>query len=716
MAKKLDLAELNKRYQDGEACDSELFSEQRSNVLLVAGEHYTKFGSKFWNKLRDNRQINPDQKLRLTKNHTQKITKTYKNNITSYAPWVSPVPKNENELQDRKAAELNKAVWEDMKDRQKLKKKVREWVGDYIDIGECFVKVYFDPNAGEIVGYDQKLDDQGNPVFEMTDDGQPVLDETGQPKPTPGNPVFKGEIKFERFYGFNVLRAQSAKSMDDSPYVIVRKMSAISELMEIIGDDEDKKKALTESSKDTFIVFNGTNGEYTKSKDEILVAEHFIKPCMDYPNGYFYIHTPHGILFEGELPFGIFPVLYVGFDEHATTPRARSIIKVIRPYQAEVNRSASKIAEHQVTLGDDKIVFAAGSKVTHGGQLPGVRGIAVSGPPPTVISGRSGDQYLGYMNSQIDEMYKVSNVFEDTEESKANMEPLALLWRSIRHKKKFSLYAEKFEDFLVEICETALALAKEYYTDAHLIPAIGKREYINISEFKSQDKLCYMIKVVARGDDVETQMGKQIQMNQVLQYVGKQLKPEDIGRMLRAMPFMDGEEAFSDLTLDFDNATNVLLALDRGEQVSAEESDNHPYMIKKLTNRMRQGDFKLLSPQIQANYAKLKSEHDAIEAFMQDKVQNAKSGYIPTGGYMVTCDFYVNDPADPSKTKRAKLPYESMDWLLKRLEEQGSSLQRLEGMQTSMLAGIAGQMKADQGQMGPAPAMDQGGMGARGPQ
>lgn len=706
MAKKLDLAELNKRYQEGESCDSELFSEQRSNVLLVAGEHYTKLGSKFWNKVRDNRQINPDQKLRLTKNHTQKITKLYKNNITSHAPWVSPVPKNDNELQDRKAAELNKAVWEDMRDRQKLKKKVREWVGDYIDIGECFVKVYFDPNAGEIRGYEQEIN---------AETGEPEFDEMGQP--VKGKPLFTGEIKFERYYAFNAMRAPSAKSMDDSPYIILRKMSAISDLMAIVGEDEDKKKALQESSKDTFIVFSGTNGEYTKSKDEILVCEQYIKPCLDYPNGYFYIHTPHGILFEGELPSGIFPVLYVGFDEHATTPRARSIIKVIRPYQAEVNRSASKIAEHQVTLGDDKIVFSAGSKVTHGGQLPGVRGIAVSGPPPAVIPGRSGEQYLGYMNSQIDEMYGVANLREDAEEVKAGVEPMAQLWSAIRDKKKFSIYGEKFEDFLKEICETALAYAKFYYDDSHLVPAIGRREYINIAEFKSQEKLCYQIKVEARGDDVETQMGKQLQLNTILQYAGKTMDKSDIGRMLRSMPFMNGEEAFGDLTLDYDNATNVILALDRGEAVSANESDNHPYMIKKLVHRMRQGDFRLLDPLIQANYVRLKSEHEAIEAFLQDKIQNAKSGYIPTGGYMVTCDFYVNDPMDPSKTKRAKLPYESMEWLLKRLEEQGSSLERLEGMQSSMLAGIAGQMGAGMGQMAP-PMLpqDRGGMGAMGPQ
>jgi hypothetical protein len=56
-----------------------------------------------------------------------------------------------------------------------------------------------------------------------------------------------------------------------------------------------------------------------------------------------------------------------------------------------------------------------------------------------------------------------------------------------------------------------------------LIPAIGKSEYINIPEFKNADDLCHRIKVQARADDIESQMGKQLTLNHFLQYAGSNI-------------------------------------------------------------------------------------------------------------------------------------------------------------------------------------------------
>lgn len=685
--KKLTFEELSQRYQEAESCDSELFAEQRSNCLLVAGDHYNKKGSRFWSRIRDNKQLSSEQKIRLTKNHIQKICKTYVNNITSYAPGVAIAPKNAKELSDKKTAELYQAVWDDLKARHKLRKHVRAWAKDFIDIGECFVKVFFDPNKGKITHYEAATDENGEPIIEGVDP------QTGQPQYKKGKPVYAGDILFERFFAFNVLRDPGAKSLDESPYLILRKMTPIADLKKMVGDDEDKLKLIQGSTKDTYIVFEGTTGEYKKSEHQALVLEHYIRPCPDYPNGYFFITTEHGILFEGELPFGVFPVKYCGFDEIPTSPRSRSIIKTLRPYQAEVNRTASKIAEHQVVLGDDKILVQAGTKLQPGGSLPGVRGVQYSGAAPVVLQGRTGEQYVPYMTGQIEEMYQVANVVEDSEERNQNADPFAMLWASVRNKKKFSMYAEKFEELLVEVTETALELAQHYYTEAHLIPAIGRREYINIAEFKKADKLCYLIKAEPRTEDIDSQMGKQLQINHVLQYVGNQLKPEDIGLILRSMPFMDQEQAFSQLTINYDNAQNLILALDRGEFPETRMYNDHEYMLKWLNHRQNLGDYELLPENVKANYEQKLKEHEGYLAFQQDKLMNAQSGYIPVDGYLVTCDFYVPDPSNPMKTRRVRLPYSSVDWLIKRLEEQGKPLEMLENMSLNVAAGIAGQMQ-----------------------
>lgn len=700
-----DIAELNKLYSDAESVDADLFAEQKSNVRLVIGDHYTNKNSRFWNRIRDAKQITNEQKIRLTKNHIQKICKTYLNNVVSHAPGVAVTAKNESELQDMKAAELNESVWQDLKERNKLRAKIRQWAKDYIDIGEVVVKAFWDPSAGELKGFEAEVerDDQGEPIRDEMGNVIPVMDENGQMVQS-NKAVFSGAIVYERFFAFDSLRDPGAKNWDECKVVILRKMVPIPDLKAKVGSDPDKLKMIQESSQNTYQVFDGASGSYRETKDQCMVREYFYRKCAEYPQGYFYITTESGILFEGELPFGIWPIKYAGFDEVATSPRSRSIIKVCRPYQAEINRSASKIAEHQVTLGDDKLLIQSGTKITHGGTLAGVRGIQYSGTPPGILQGRSGEQYLAYMQSQILEMYQASNVNEDSQETtNANTEPYTMLYRSIRNKKKFSLYGMKFEEFLVDICETSLELAKNYYTDDMLIPAIGKREMVNMAEFRNANKLCYTVKVEPQVDDIETKMGKQLAMTQVIQYVGKELGKDAIGRIIRAMPFVNEDEAFNDLTIDYDNSVNDILALDRGEYPEMNPEENHVYIIKRLTQRMKQSDFKFLPLQIKMNYQRCRAEHEMIEVMQKRQILAAQADFIPTGGYLVTCDFYVNDPSDPARTRRARLPYQSVDWLIKRLGDQGMSLQSLEGMQQSALAEMGGMLKSGQGQGMPAP-------------
>ena len=118
--KKLKHVDLVALYKSGESADSALYAEQRSNLMLVNGNHYSRKNSRFWNRVRDDRGLSNDQKIRITKNHIQRICKIYENNILSYAPSVSVLPKNDTELQDQKAAELNNSVWQDFKSRHKL--------------------------------------------------------------------------------------------------------------------------------------------------------------------------------------------------------------------------------------------------------------------------------------------------------------------------------------------------------------------------------------------------------------------------------------------------------------------------------------------------------------------------------------------------------------------------------------------------------------------
>lgn len=423
---KKTINELNEVYREADECDKDLRAEQRTNIQLVAGDHYNRQGSRYWNRIREAKQIAPEQRIRLTKNHIAKITKIYRNAIQTHSPGVTIIPKNETELQDQKAAELHSLVWEDIKDRHNINKKIRTWVKDFIEIGEVICKVFWDPNAGVQVGWQAAVDELGEPVVDpMT--GEYTQSET---------PVMSGDLVFETIHGFDLRRDPTAKSMEESQFVILQKMVPIKDLKKKYEGDEEKEKFLKESDQDTFRVFEGGTGNYKKTKDLVHVREFYYRPCADYPKGYFFITTELGILEEGELPFGVWPIIYEGFDEITTSPRCHSIIKQLRPYQIEINRAASKIAEHQLTVGDDKVFLLSGSKPSSGAVRPGVRYESITGQPPIVVPGRAGDQYIPYLEKQIEEMYKVSDVFEELEEKANQLDPHSLLYRSLKQKKE----------------------------------------------------------------------------------------------------------------------------------------------------------------------------------------------------------------------------------------------------------------------------------------
>lgn len=669
---------LDSNYTSAESIDKEVFAEMRSGLLLVAGEHYAKKDSSFFRRIRDSKDLSREQKLRLVKNHTRKICQIYANNICSPNPSVGFSPKDESSTHDKKAAELNKSVWQDAVQRYKLDQKGDEWVDSYVQIGEVHVKIFWDPNKGVVSGYEQSMDEFGEPMFD--ENYMPIADET--------KPVMSGEFVFEEVYGFNLLRPPEAKSLDEAEWLGIRKMVDRDIL---IKQNPDKKAMIQEDQDETYTIFDVNKGGYEKSSKQTMVREFYYRPSQKYPNGYFYICTKNGVLSEGELPAGVFPIVTQCFDKLKTTPRGRSPIKTMRPYQAEINRAASKIAEHQITVGDDKLLIQNGTKISAGATVHGIKAVSVTGVEPKFLSGRDGSQYLAYMQANIVEMYQVMMVQEDSEFKESNVDPYTLLFRSARDKKRFQRYIKGYETFLINLAKTYLQLAKKQLPDDAAIMAFGKSEQINIQEFRSVDDICYEIKVESQADDIETKLGKQLVQNHILQYVGPQLGKDEIGKIIRQMPYVNNEEAFDDLTIDFDSATNDILALDRGERPPIGQYDSHPYMIKKLSLRMRKPDFRFLSPEIQQNYVQKITLHQEFDAKNKLELQRAEQGIIPTSGALIPVDFYKTVPNSTGGTKevKVKVPYSSIDWLIKQMEAQGVVMETLADVPEGAQAQVA---------------------------
>ena len=684
----MDGTRLRTLYQEAESASKSIHAEQRSNIRLVAGIHYQKRGSRFSAALRRVEKLTKSNQIRLTKNHIARITKHYRNEILSYAPSVTVTPKNKSERSDQKVAEISSSVWEDLKEKNKLKKLMRELCQDFIDIGEAYCLLKYDYDRGEFLGYDVDEDENG----------VPKLDEEGEPI---AKPDFRGSFHYERVLGFNVLIDPTARSWEEAQYVIIRKMISTKELRQRYKGNEEILKLVDETVEQTRKIFDN-NGSLSESKGMTMVREYYFRPCATRPKGHYYMTIEDGILHEGELPAGLFPIHKVGFDDLPTSARSQSIIAVCRPFQAEINRCASRIAYTQCTIGDDKIVVTNGGNISAGATAHGVKTIRVNGGDITHLQGRGGDQFLDYMYREITQMYEAVDLQYDSQEKQSQFDPNSMLFASIHNKKKFSLYVDKWIDFVKEICETSLRLAKHYYDAETLIPVIGKKEWINVDEFKSQEDLGFQIVVEEQSEDVTSKMGRHITMSNILQYAGGQMDKREIGGVIRALPFFNEEEAVSDLTLDYDNIKNDILAMDRGVERPVNPNDPHEYYIKHLTKRMKEQDFEQLDPQIQQMYSMKMQGH--VQAFEQQEQQRErlKQGLIPSQGYLVPCDFYIKNPSDPTKAPRkAKVPYDSLAWLMEQLESQGQSQMTLDEMQGQALNDLEKSKQAQAMQQAP---------------
>ncbi len=679
------LEELTQQYRDAESCDDEIFSEMRSNLLLVSGNHYSKKTTSFFTRIRNTQRLNENQKLRLTKNHLHKITRHYIQAISSKVPGVIPMAQNELDMQDKKAADLNLAVWKDTTSRYNLKEKFNEYVQNFIEIGEMCAFIFWDPNQGEVKGYEPLMD-------EAT--GQPTVDPmTGEMQPDESKPIFTGGFEFRNIPGFNLLRAPQAKSMKSSPYHILREMVDKSELLAAYGNDEAKKKFIGEGDTGEFIVFDTNKKQYRSEDSQILLRYHFYRPCKQYPKGYYYISTERGILEKGEIPFGIYPIVWEGFDTYSTNPRGYSIIKVARPYQAEINRASSQAATHQITVGDDKIIYQAGTKLAPGALLPGVRGLTFQGAPPQILAGRDGGQFLPYIESQISEMYSACMLEEiNAEKDGGQIDPYTLLFRSASSKAKFSRYIEKVENFMKEFCSVTLELAKHYLPDDAFIQAVGKSEAINLAEFRATVPLSYQIKIEEQSADISDRLGQQLALNHLIQYAGQQMDQKQMALLAKEMPYLKNTSIVKRLTIDYDNADNDMLQLERGQLPFVSPFAENSIYIDSVTHRMKQADFQMLDPRIKQLYDQYLTIHEDEKGRKIEAEQAAKDGFIPTGGSLITVSMHVPDPKSQSGTRQVRLPYEAVSWLLKRLESQGTTLQDLENMNDGVVADMMQKM------------------------
>lgn len=714
--------ELYKLLKDGKDVDSDIHSEMRSNLLLVSGDHWKNVHKKTHQRVRES-SLPDEVKIKLTKNHLGTIQDKFKAGVKALTPGVQPFPYNESDMQDVKDAEISKSVLSDINDKQGFKEKSDKWIDSFLDIGECWAETIFDPNDGDIRGFEQAVDKKGNPLFRAPDGSITVLpfdlitQEPFEPVQT-DVAIFSGRIKSNVVWPMNVIRPVGCETFTEAPWIGIEVMMGLEDIKRLIPEDAPNAEALkakiTETQETTFKVFDCSKGEYLDAKDQAMIRKMYWKPCVDYPRGYYAFLLEEEVLVDGELPFGLFPLTWKINQEIPTSPRGRSLIKRLRPGQVEINRLASSQAYHQIVLGDDKIITKSGSLITKGQRFDGIRQIIVQGDDPTIMSGRSGEQFAPSLVREIEDLYKIANL-EYNEKDTSAQEINVQIYQSMNQKAKYSPYASKIEEFLVEVNKKQLELAKHTLDEHDIIKMAGKREYLNVEEFKRLDDIGYAIKMLPINGDIESVMGRQLAITQTLQYAGSQLPPHLLGKLLKHMPFLNKDQIFSHLTNDEDIITNDMLALERGQYRPAKKEMKHEYMIEMLTHRMSKADYEALPMIVKDMYERRVQEHRQL---LQENAQQLKAlqdRMIPTSGPLIKVDLYQNVMNDKGqmtqKVQKMAFPMSALLDLATKMQAQGNFTQITQNLdaqtQIGLLEGAFGGPQQNQQSMGANPGQGQ---------
>lgn len=239
---------------------------------------------------------------------------------------------------------------------------------------------------------------------------------------------------------------------------------------------------------------------------------------------------------------------------------------------------------------------------------------------------------------------------------------------------------------------TTLELAKQYLPDDAFIQAVGKSEAINISEFRATQPLSYQIKIEEQSQDISDRLGQQLALNHLIQYAGQQMDSKQLALLAKEMPYLKNSSIVKKLTLDYDNAENDMLQIERGQMPFISPYTDNKICIEAVTHRMKQADFQMLPPNIQSLYDQYLQIHEDETGRKIEAAQRAKDGFIPTGGSLITVQMQVADPSSQSGSRQVRLPYETIQWLLKQFEAQGITLDDLEKMNDGVVADMMQRM------------------------
>ena len=670
------IQKLNEKFEQGRRADETIFGEMRGGLLLYSGRHNPKDRSGAANSVTNfrvyghiSRDGKGENRLQIVDNHVPRVADVYINEIMSAVPDIIVNPAEGGDIRASRLAEMNQAVWKEHKKKiGKYQMHIYDEAQTFVTVGEVAVKIYWDDE--------------------------------------------KEWLKEEPVSPFDLVRAPGSKRLEDSPWLIQTSVYTKQEFQEAYGKKLAEQLAsqgggLNEGESQgpkSHMIFKTSEREYSEL-DAVEVKEFYLRPNKKYPQGYFVFFTENKLLQEGPLPGGIFPIVTTRCLTTPGLPRGHSFIRNIYNLQMEINRATSQDASNMIHFGDDKIVTNSNSSVQLDKKFKGISHLKVSTyndvkSAVMYLPSAGLPKYMEYIQNLIKKIDYKAHIVSTMEEKK---NPRAgdisfVLYSRIKDKRKFALIGTRFEEYQKEKGRTVLALLRHYLNADDIIHSGNRQDTILIDDFKETSDIDYQFDINVGNSTPEEALGKQLQVQQALQYIGPNLNPMQIGLLLRATTLGDSPEIIDSFTANHDSAVQNLILLEKGVMPVITRTEDFAYKAERVAQRMNRPDFQQLPQQIQQLFHQFLQTCEQKLAEQERQKIMADKGLIPTTGYQVTCDFYTTKPGAKGTpvTSKVKVPADALEWLLQAMEKQGSYQNNVENLPMSSQINVGNQISGPQ--------------------
>lgn len=452
----------------------------------------------------------PSWRVRLVFNYIKPIVLSQVARLLKARPTMNVLP-GSKEDSDAAAAKVAEKVLDYIWRKLKIPMKLRQLAMWFSTATTTFLKVEFDPSAGDIMEIDvPDTDKAGNPkyAFQTDEAGQPVVGEDGQPVVAPAmkkQSVPLGEISVEIITPFEIYVPDSATDLDSPscPWVMICKFYERSEFLRRWPEAEGKVNFATkEPARQSFYeatilsAFSNYNTGSDQQKGQlegIACQEWIFKPDANHRHSTRVVIADKNIISKYEDPElkGGFPVFAFGDIVIPGRFWHDAVVQDLRPLNKEYNRTKSQIVEIKNLMAKPKWTVPRGA---------GIKDTAITDEPGEVIMFNGTirpeptrppeiPQYVfDHAQKILDDMQNISNVRSVAVRPPGRITSgVAIAAMNEQDDSAFGPTAVDFENSLESVARRILYLISQHYKEERLVQIMGRNGEADVFDFKGSD-------------------------------------------------------------------------------------------------------------------------------------------------------------------------------------------------------------------------------------